>query len=77
MLDQILNFYAGFNASCVQIYATEDFKTRPIWEKAVGQVSVLSPENYGHIDWSMYVFSLFQCIIQQHAMIIVADAIAQ
>ncbi|KAK1419656.1 hypothetical protein QVD17_28898 [Tagetes erecta] len=38
----------------LQTYATEDFKTRPVWEKAVGQVSVLSPENYGHIDWSIF-----------------------
>ncbi|KAI3695939.1 hypothetical protein L1987_78945 [Smallanthus sonchifolius] len=38
----------------LQIYATEDIKTRPIWEKFVGQVSVLSPENYGHIDWSIF-----------------------
>ncbi|XP_076897085.1 uncharacterized protein LOC143550296 [Bidens hawaiensis] len=38
----------------LQIYATEDIKTRPIWEKTIGQVSVLSPENYGHIDWSIF-----------------------
>ncbi|KAL7589264.1 hypothetical protein Lser_V15G36450 [Lactuca serriola] len=38
----------------LQIYATEDGKTRSLWEKIVGQVSILSPENYGHIDWSIF-----------------------
>ncbi|KAL4575261.1 hypothetical protein LXL04_022103 [Taraxacum kok-saghyz] len=38
----------------LQIYATEDGKTKSLWEKTVGQVSVLSPENYGHIDWSIF-----------------------
>ncbi|KAI3778351.1 hypothetical protein L2E82_07590 [Cichorium intybus] len=38
----------------LQIYATEDGKTKSIWEKIVGQVSVLSPENYGHVDWSIF-----------------------
>ncbi|KAK9064050.1 hypothetical protein SSX86_017922 [Deinandra increscens subsp. villosa] len=38
----------------LQIYATEDSKTKPIWEKNIGQVSILSTENYGHIDWSIF-----------------------
>ncbi|XP_071732935.1 uncharacterized protein [Rutidosis leptorrhynchoides] len=38
----------------LQIYATEDGKAKPLWEKIVGQISVLSPENYGHIDWSIF-----------------------
>lgn len=38
----------------LQIYATEDSKTKQIWEKTVDQVSILSPENYGHIDWSIF-----------------------
>ncbi|CAI9296184.1 unnamed protein product [Lactuca saligna] len=38
----------------LQIYATEDGKTKSLWEKIVGQVSILSPENYGHIDWSIF-----------------------
>lgn len=65
------------NASFMQIYATEDGKTKPLWEKIVGQVSILSPENYGRIDWLMYVCSFFQCILQQYAIIIVADARVQ
>lgn len=38
----------------LQIYATEDGKTKSLWEKIVGQVSILSPEKYGHIDWSIF-----------------------
>ncbi|KAF5794547.1 putative glycosyl transferase, family 1 [Helianthus annuus] len=38
----------------LQIYATEDSKTKPIWEKTIGHISILSPENYGHIDWSTF-----------------------
>ncbi|XP_076932059.1 uncharacterized protein LOC143597437 [Bidens hawaiensis] len=38
----------------LQIYATEDGDTKPIWEKTIGQISILSPENYGHIDWSIF-----------------------
>ena len=64
-LDFLITFHLH-NASSMQIYATEDGKTRSLWEKIVGQVSILSPENYGHIDWSMYLCSLFQCIVQQY-----------
>lgn len=38
----------------LQIYATEDGKTKPLWEKIIGQVSILSPENYGRIDWLIF-----------------------
>ncbi|GJS37432.1 glycosyl transferase, family 1 protein [Tanacetum coccineum] len=38
----------------LQIYATEDGETKPLWEKIFGQVSVLDPENYGRIDWSRF-----------------------
>ncbi|KAD2393227.1 hypothetical protein E3N88_40204 [Mikania micrantha] len=38
----------------LQIYATEDIQIRPLWDKTVGQVSVISPENYGYIDWSIF-----------------------
>ncbi|KAI3734662.1 hypothetical protein L6452_14137 [Arctium lappa] len=37
-----------------QIYATEDGKAKSLWEKTFGQVSILSPEKYGHIDWSIF-----------------------
>ncbi|KAI7730055.1 hypothetical protein M8C21_020006 [Ambrosia artemisiifolia] len=38
----------------LQIYATEDSKIKPTWEKTIGHVSILSPESYGHIDWSAF-----------------------
>ncbi len=30
-----------------------------MWEQIGGRISVLGPEQYGHIDWLMYVFLLF------------------
>ncbi|KAJ9553758.1 hypothetical protein OSB04_017803 [Centaurea solstitialis] len=38
----------------LQIFATEDGNSKSLWEKLVGQVSILSPEKYGHIDWSIF-----------------------
>ncbi|CAI9767493.1 unnamed protein product [Fraxinus pennsylvanica] len=38
----------------LKIYAIEDGNARPIWEEIGGQVSILSPERYGYIDWSIF-----------------------
>ncbi|KAL2555557.1 UDP-Glycosyltransferase superfamily protein [Forsythia ovata] len=38
----------------LKIYAIEDGDARPIWEEIGGQVSILSPERYGYIDWSIF-----------------------
>lgn len=38
----------------LQIYAIEDGVTRPMWETISNYISILTPEQYGHIDWSMY-----------------------
>lgn len=48
--------FASSNAS-FQIYAIEDGEARSMWDKIGGRVSILSPESYPHIDWSMYVLS--------------------
>lgn len=43
-----------------QIIALKDGKARTMWEQIGGRLSILGPEQYGHIDWLMYVcFSSF------------------
>lgn len=37
-----------------QIYAVEYGKALPVWKDVASQISVLGPEQYGHIDWSIY-----------------------
>ena len=32
-----------------------------MWEQMGGWISILGPEQYGHIDWLMYVCLLFFC----------------
>ena len=44
-----------------QIFAQEDGKARSMWEQMGGWISILGPEQYGHIDWLMYVCLLFFC----------------
>ncbi|KAK6929129.1 Glycosyl transferase, family 1 [Dillenia turbinata] len=38
----------------LKIYAIEDGNARSLWEKVGGQILVLSPEGYGHVDWSSF-----------------------
>ncbi|KAK3015816.1 hypothetical protein RJ639_007556 [Escallonia herrerae] len=38
----------------LKIYAIEDGEARSMWEKIGVQVSILSLERYGHIDWSLF-----------------------
>ncbi|CAL5331360.1 unnamed protein product [Camellia sinensis] len=38
----------------LKIYALEDGKVRCMWEEIGGQISILSPDRYGHIDWSIF-----------------------
>lgn len=37
-----------------QIHAVENGEVLPVWKDVASQISVLGPEQYGHIDWSMY-----------------------
>ncbi|KAJ7974974.1 Glycosyl transferase, family 1 [Quillaja saponaria] len=37
-----------------KIFAVGSGKSRSMWEQVVGQLSVLGPEQHGHIDWSMF-----------------------
>ncbi|PKI68577.1 hypothetical protein CRG98_011063 [Punica granatum] len=37
-----------------KIYAVEDGETRTVWETVGSQISILGPEQSGHIDWSIY-----------------------
>jgi hypothetical protein len=37
-----------------QIYAVDNGVTRSVWEEIGGRISILGPEQYDHIDWSMY-----------------------
>lgn len=41
-----------------QIYSVEDGEARSMWDKIGGRVSILSPDSYLRIDWSMYVLML-------------------
>ncbi|CAL5363416.1 unnamed protein product [Camellia sinensis] len=38
----------------LKIYAVDDGKARSMWEEIGGQISILSPDRYGHIDWSIF-----------------------
>ncbi|XP_057463427.1 uncharacterized protein LOC130753402 [Actinidia eriantha] len=38
----------------LKIYAIEDGKARSMWEKIGGQISILGPGRYGHIDWLIF-----------------------
>ncbi|KAL7109258.1 hypothetical protein ACP275_06G164700 [Erythranthe tilingii] len=38
----------------LKLYALGDGRARPIWQEIGGQVSILSPERYGYIDWSIF-----------------------
>ncbi|GAB4836335.1 hypothetical protein Ancab_001250 [Ancistrocladus abbreviatus] len=38
----------------IKLYAVEDGEARTIWEQIGGQVSILNPEKYGHLDWSLF-----------------------
>ncbi|KAK4359711.1 hypothetical protein RND71_021940 [Anisodus tanguticus] len=38
----------------IKIYAMEDGNARSIWEEIGGQVSILTAERYGLIDWSIF-----------------------
>ena len=59
---------AGLKSLCVQrsqmfvwqIFAIENGNARSMWEQLGDHISILVPESYSHIDWSMYVF-LFLC----------------
>ncbi|KAJ7970514.1 Glycosyl transferase, family 1 [Quillaja saponaria] len=37
-----------------KIFAVGNGKSLSLWEQVIGQLSVLSPEKHGHIDWSMF-----------------------
>ncbi|KAL3649966.1 hypothetical protein CASFOL_006369 [Castilleja foliolosa] len=37
-----------------KLYALGDGRARSIWQEIGGQVSILSPEGFGYIDWSIY-----------------------
>nr|XP_043613624.1 uncharacterized protein LOC122585562 [Erigeron canadensis] len=52
----------------LQIYVTEDGETKPLWEKVVDQISILSPENYGHIDWSIFDAVVVNSLEAHHAI---------
>ncbi|THG01339.1 hypothetical protein TEA_009409 [Camellia sinensis var. sinensis] len=38
----------------LKIYPLEDGKARSMWEEIGAQISILSPDRYGHIDWSIF-----------------------
>ncbi|XP_010241635.1 PREDICTED: uncharacterized protein LOC104586175 [Nelumbo nucifera] len=38
----------------LKIYAVEDGQVRSLWEQIGGQVSILSPDRTGHVDWSLF-----------------------
>ncbi|KAF5453388.1 hypothetical protein F2P56_028293 [Juglans regia] len=38
----------------LKIFATEDGQARSMWEQIGGQLSILSPERYSHIDWLIF-----------------------
>ncbi|KAA8539217.1 hypothetical protein F0562_025909 [Nyssa sinensis] len=38
----------------IKIFAVKDGEARSMWKKIGGQISILSPEGYGHIDWSIF-----------------------
>lgn len=38
----------------LKIFALEDGKARSMWEQIGGRISVLGPEQYGHIDWLIF-----------------------
>lgn len=38
----------------LKIFALEDGKARSMWEQMGGWISILGPEQYGHIDWLIF-----------------------
>ncbi|KAL6573454.1 hypothetical protein OROHE_001913 [Orobanche hederae] len=38
----------------LKLYSLGDGRTRSVWQELGGQVSILSPERYGYIDWSIF-----------------------
>ncbi|KAJ9175462.1 hypothetical protein P3X46_014013 [Hevea brasiliensis] len=38
----------------LKIYAIENGKAKSVWDQIGGQMSILQPEQYGHIDWSIF-----------------------
>ncbi|KAL0358556.1 UNVERIFIED_CONTAM: hypothetical protein Sangu_0705000 [Sesamum angustifolium] len=38
----------------LKIYALGDGRARTLWQEIGGQVSMLTPERYGYIDWSIF-----------------------
>ncbi|XP_048231729.1 uncharacterized protein LOC8281295 isoform X2 [Ricinus communis] len=38
----------------LKIYAVENGKSQPVWEQISGRISILRPEQYGGIDWSIF-----------------------
>ncbi|KAF5467003.1 hypothetical protein F2P56_016877 [Juglans regia] len=38
----------------LKIFALDDGKARSMWEQIGGRLSILGPEQYGHIDWSIF-----------------------
>ncbi|XP_059458280.1 uncharacterized protein LOC132187862 [Corylus avellana] len=38
----------------VKIFALKDGKARTMWEQIGGRLSILGPEQYGHIDWLIF-----------------------
>ncbi|KAJ0103599.1 hypothetical protein Patl1_05986 [Pistacia atlantica] len=37
-----------------KIYAVENGTSHSMWERMGGQISILGPEQYGHVDWSIF-----------------------
>uniref|UniRef100_A0A2P2MFZ7 Uncharacterized protein MANES_07G093200 n=1 Tax=Rhizophora mucronata TaxID=61149 RepID=A0A2P2MFZ7_RHIMU len=38
----------------LKIFAVENGNARPMWEQVGGRMSILGPQRYGHIDWSIF-----------------------
>lgn len=56
----MLQLFLGSSLRCIwQIFAVENGNKHSMWKQIGGQPSILSPEHYGHVDWSMYMLLLF------------------
>ncbi|XP_075499447.1 LOW QUALITY PROTEIN: uncharacterized protein LOC142537843 [Primulina tabacum] len=53
MLYSVMKSLKGFGY-LFKIYALKDGRARTVWEEIGGQVSILSPDRFGYIDWLIF-----------------------